>query len=69
MIDIFTADSLKKTHGLSCWVYAVHRHSYTGASLLRTFVHEKDADSFAHECKVMTKWPCDFKVEPVLLRF
>ena len=69
MIDIFSADSLKKTQGLSCWVFAVHRRSATGDSLLRTFVHENDAKTFAHECKTLTKYPCEHVIEKVLLRF
>lgn len=69
MIDIFTADSLKKTHGLSCWVFAVQRHSNGHTSLLRTFVHEEDAKTFVHECKTLTKYPCEFEIEKVLLRF
>ncbi len=69
MIDIFSADSLLKTKGLSCWIYAVNKRYNGSDSLLRTFVHEADAKTFAHECKTLAKYPCEFVIEKTLLRF
>ena len=69
MIDIFTKEGLLRAKGLSTWIFSVHRRYGDYSILLRTFVHEKDAKTFAHECKTLTKYPCDYIIEKVLLRF